>query len=84
MGGTHEFLEDPRNENVLIYVNGEFYPRHEAKVSVYVGRVAPEKNLPFLLRPFGRVHQRLADAYLLVVGYGPEEQHLRDKQILPE
>ena len=51
----------------------------EAKVSVYVGRVAPEKNLPFLLRAFARVRQRLADAYLLVVGYGPEEQHLRDK-----
>jgi glycosyltransferase involved in cell wall biosynthesis len=44
-----------------------------------VGRVAPEKNLPFLLRAFARVRQRLADAYLLVVGYGPEEQHLRDK-----
>jgi len=35
MGGTHEFLEDPRNEQVLIYVNGEFFPRHEAKVSVF-------------------------------------------------
>jgi len=35
MGGTHEFLEDPRNEDVLIYVNGEFFARHEAKVSVF-------------------------------------------------
>jgi branched-chain amino acid aminotransferase len=35
MGGTHEFLEDPRNEGVLIYVNGEFFPRQEAKVSVF-------------------------------------------------
>ena len=35
MGGTHEFLDDPRNEDVLIYVNGEFFPRHEAKVSVF-------------------------------------------------
>jgi len=35
MGGTHEFLEDPRNEHVLIYVNGELFPRHEAKVSVF-------------------------------------------------
>jgi len=35
MSGTHEFLEDPRNDNVLIYVNGEFFPRHEAKVSVF-------------------------------------------------
>ena len=35
MAGTHEFVADPRNENVLIYVNGEFFPRHEAKVSVF-------------------------------------------------
>ncbi|CAB1061685.1 aminotransferase, class IV [Olavius sp. associated proteobacterium Delta 1] len=35
MGGTHEFLEDPRNEHVLIYINGDFFPRHEAKVSVF-------------------------------------------------
>jgi branched-chain amino acid aminotransferase len=35
MGGTHEFLEDPRNEHVLIYINGEFFPRPEAKVSVF-------------------------------------------------
>jgi branched-chain amino acid aminotransferase len=35
MAGTHEFLEDPRNEQVLIYINGDFFPRHEAKVSVF-------------------------------------------------
>ena len=35
MAGTHEFIEDERNQDVLIYVNGEFFPRHEAKVSVF-------------------------------------------------
>ena len=33
--GTHEFIEDPRNQDVLIYVNGELFPRNEAKVSVF-------------------------------------------------
>ena len=33
--GTHEFIEDPRNQDVLIYVNGELFPRSEAKVSVF-------------------------------------------------
>ncbi len=33
--GTHEALPDERNEGVLIYVNGGFYPREEAKVSVF-------------------------------------------------
>lgn len=35
MAGTHEFVEDERNQDVLIYVNGEFFPRNEAKVSVF-------------------------------------------------
>jgi branched-chain amino acid aminotransferase len=35
MGSTHEFIEDPRNQDILIYVNGEFFPRDEAKVSVF-------------------------------------------------
>ncbi len=33
--GTHDALPDPRNEYVLIYVNGELVPRLEAKISVF-------------------------------------------------
>lgn len=33
--GTHEAAPDERNQNILIYINGEFYPREEAKVSVF-------------------------------------------------
>jgi branched-chain amino acid aminotransferase len=33
--GTHEALPDERNENVLVYINGEFYRREEAKISVF-------------------------------------------------
>lgn len=33
--GTHNAVEDPRNENVLIYINGELFPRKEAKISVF-------------------------------------------------
>jgi len=33
--GTHEYEEDPRNETVLISVNGELFPRGEAMVSVF-------------------------------------------------
>ena len=33
--GTHDFREDPRNETVLVYINGELVPRSEAKVSVF-------------------------------------------------
>ncbi len=33
--GAHAFAQDPRNETVLIYVNGELKPRGEAMVSVF-------------------------------------------------
>ena len=33
--GTHEYRDDPRNENILIYVSGELMPRADAKVSVF-------------------------------------------------
>ncbi|MCR9108923.1 aminotransferase class IV [Marivita sp. XM-24bin2] len=32
---THDAEEDARNRDILIYINGELYPREEAKVSVY-------------------------------------------------
>jgi branched-chain amino acid aminotransferase len=33
--GTHDYVDDPRNANVLIYVNGELKPRADAVVSVF-------------------------------------------------
>lgn len=33
--GTHNALEDPRNEEVLISINGKLFPRKEAKISVF-------------------------------------------------
>ncbi|MGE4221587.1 MAG: aminotransferase class IV [Alphaproteobacteria bacterium] len=33
--GTHRFAEDPRNADILIYVNGALVPRAQAMVSVF-------------------------------------------------
>jgi branched-chain amino acid aminotransferase len=35
MPGSQDFAADPRNEKVLIYLNGALVPRDEAKVSVF-------------------------------------------------
>jgi len=35
MRGTHVAVPDERNESILVYVNGEFLPRDEAKISVF-------------------------------------------------
>jgi branched-chain amino acid aminotransferase len=32
---THDSADDPRNESILIHVDGHLYPRDEARVSVY-------------------------------------------------
>lgn len=33
--GTHEYQDDPRNADIIIDVNGEFFAREQAKVSVF-------------------------------------------------
>jgi glycosyltransferase involved in cell wall biosynthesis len=43
---------------------------------LYVGRVAYEKNIEFLLRMFARVLDRRRDALLVIAGEGPARQHL--------
>ncbi|MBN2501375.1 MAG: glycosyltransferase [Anaerolineales bacterium] len=47
-------------------------------VLVYVGRMAPEKNLKFLLQAFAGVHAAYQKARLLLVGGGPNLERLRD------
>ncbi len=33
--GTHNAIDDPRNETVQIFINGEFFERKDAKISVF-------------------------------------------------
>src|SRR6056297_3300471 len=33
--GTHNAVEDSRNDDILIYINGELFQRNEAKISVF-------------------------------------------------
>ncbi len=33
--GTHDYVEDVRNLEILIYINGKFYPRQDASISVF-------------------------------------------------
>ncbi len=33
--GTHNAIEDARNENIIISINGQFFKRNEAKISVF-------------------------------------------------
>lgn len=33
--GTHQYIDDPRNQSILININGELFPRKDAKISVF-------------------------------------------------
>ncbi len=43
----------------------------------YVGRVAHEKNIEFLIKVFGEVRRTLPDAMLVIAGEGPARDSLR-------
>lgn len=47
-------------------------------VFIYVGRLGPEKNLPFLIRCFAGVAQAFNQARLMLVGDGPERKTLQE------
>jgi len=57
----------------------QFGFKEEDIVLIYVGRLGPEKNLPFLLRSFGGAVQAYDNAKLLIIGDGPERDNLEDR-----
>ncbi|HYM36222.1 MAG TPA: glycosyltransferase, partial [Steroidobacteraceae bacterium] len=48
---------------------------------LYVGRVAHEKNIEFLLRMMTAVREKIPSALFLIVGEGPAREHLRAQAI---
>ncbi len=65
------------------FSNGDgsrFRSRHQIetdrKVMLYVGRVAHEKNLEFLLQVVDRVRKTVPKALLVIAGEGPATKHL--------
>lgn len=48
---------------------------------VYTGRLAPEKNLPLLLKAFFGLQEVVPNAHLLLVGDGPERKTMEEQAI---
>ncbi|MBI3159253.1 MAG: glycosyltransferase [Chloroflexi bacterium] len=53
--------------------------REDDVVLLYVGRLGPEKNLPFLIRSFAGAARAYDNLRLLLVGDGPEMDNLIDR-----
>lgn len=49
----------------------------DAPLLIYVGRLGPEKNLPFLIRAFSGVSEAFEEVNLILVGDGPEKENLQ-------
>ena len=90
--GTHVFTPDPRNDNVLIDVNGELFPRPEAKISVFdsgfmlgdgvwEGLRVYNGKMAFLDRHLDRLWQG-AKAIMLDIGISREEMITRLRRVL--
>jgi len=62
----------PRSRNEFGYKDNDI-------LLVYSGRIAVEKNLPFLLKSFAGIAQAIPNAYLLLLGSGiqPYEEEIR-------
>ena len=70
-------LEPFKAEATLTRTDVGFQP--DDKLLIYVGRLGPEKNLPFLLRAFAGVIQVNDRARLILLGDGPERENLEDQ-----
>jgi glycosyltransferase involved in cell wall biosynthesis len=51
--------------------------QHDRPTLVFVGRVAFEKNIDFLLRVLDRVRERIPEVAMIIAGEGPAEGDLR-------
>jgi 1,2-diacylglycerol 3-alpha-glucosyltransferase len=60
----------------------EFGFREEDMLLIYAGRIAPEKNLEFLLRSFAGIAQTLPNVHLLILG-GGQKEHVEEVKPLP-
>jgi len=54
---------------------------HDDLLLVYTGRLAPEKNLSFLLKAFRGLAEAIPNAHLLLVGDGREREKLEEQAL---
>lgn len=52
-------------------------PREPGFTVSYVGRLSPEKNIPYLLTAFAKLLTKLPDATLWIAGQGPQGEQLK-------
>jgi 1,2-diacylglycerol 3-alpha-glucosyltransferase len=74
-------VELNRFHNARTHSRSDFGFSEDAILLVFSGRIAPEKNLEFLLRSFAGVSQILPTVYLLIIG-GGQKDHVENVKSL--
>ncbi len=72
-------IETARFQNSAPLARSNFGFSPEDILLIYAGRLAPEKNLPFLLKAFSGAAQAIKNLHLLLVGDGPERKDLQEQ-----
>lgn len=71
---VEEFQKGDKN-----WLKNQFALPGDEKILVFVGRLGQEKNISFLLESFWNINREIPGTRLVLVGSGPEEEHLREK-----
>lgn len=85
--GTHQYHDDPRNQHILININGELFPRDQAKISVFdsgfilgdgvwEGLRVHQGRIAFLPQHLRRLYDG-AKALDMDIGVSPEQLKMR-------
>lgn len=61
------------------WLQNKYKIKPEDKILLFVGRLGKEKNIFFLMESFRLVHNKMANAVLVLVGDGPEKEELKNK-----
>ena len=68
-------LDDFQNPNREL-IRKKYEIKDDEKLLIYVGRMAPEKNIPFMLDSFKKISDKISSK-LLIVGEGSEYENLK-------
>lgn len=70
--------EDDKTIEIISKIKKDFPACEGKKILLYVGRIAIEKNLDFLLEVFDEIKKTNDDVCLIFVGGGPALEHLKE------
>ena len=65
------------SNDVVPFPRSDYGFNPENLIYIYTGRLAPEKNLPFLIQCFARLVNEHPNAKLILAGTGPQEAELQ-------